>query len=51
MTAVTRGFNPIDGKWKGSIEKSVGKKRQTNPEAETVRRIQEITKQKPKKRS
>lgn len=48
---MTRGFSPIDGKWKESIEKSVGKKRQTNPEAETIRRIQEIDKQKPKKRS
>lgn len=48
---MTKGFSPIDGKWKESIEKSVGQKRRTNPEAETVRRIQELTKQKPKKRS
>jgi hypothetical protein len=47
---MTKGFSPIDGKWKESIEKSVGQKRRTNPEAETVRRIQELTKQKPKKR-
>jgi hypothetical protein len=48
---MTRGFSPIDGKWKESIEKSVGQKRRINPKAETVRRIQEITKQKPGKRS
>jgi len=49
---MTKGFSPIDGKWKEkSIEKSVGQKRRTNLEAETVRRIQELTKQKPKKRS
>jgi len=47
---MTQGFSPIDGKWKEkSIEKSVGQKRKTNPEAETVRRIQELTKQRPKK--
>ena len=49
---MTQEFSPIDGKWKEkSIEKSVGQKRRTNPEAETVRRIQELTKHKPKKRS
>lgn len=47
---MTRGFSPLDGKWKESIEKSVGRKRRTNPEAETVLRIQELSKQKPKKR-
>ena len=47
---MTKGFSPIDGKWKESIEKSVGQKRRTNPEAETVRRIQELTKEKPKER-
>ena len=47
---MTRGFSPLDGKWKESIEKSVGQKRRTNPEAETVRIIQEINKQKLKKR-
>jgi len=46
---MTRGFSPLDGKWKESIEKSVGKKRETDPQAETVRRIQELTKQKPRK--
>ncbi len=48
---MTRGFSPIGGKWKESIEKSAGQKRETNPEAETVRRIQKINKQKPKKRA
>lgn len=49
---MTKGFSPIDGKWKEkSIEKSVGQKRKDNQDAETVRRIQELNKQKPKKRS
>jgi hypothetical protein len=48
---MTKGFSPIDLKWKESIEKSVGQKRKTDPQAETVRRIQELIKQKPKKRS
>ncbi len=48
---MTKGISPLDGKWKESIEKSAGKKRKSNPEAETIRRIQELTKQKPKKRS
>lgn len=48
---MTKGFSPLDLKWKESIEKSAGEKRKTNPEAEMVRRIQELTKQKPKKRS
>jgi len=47
---MTRGFSPLDGKWKESIEKSAGQKRRSNLEAETVRRIQELAKQKPKKR-
>lgn len=45
---MTKGFSPLDLKWKDSIEKSVGQKRKTNLEAETIRRIQE--QQKPKKR-
>jgi hypothetical protein len=45
---MTKGFSPLDLKWKESIEKSVGQKRKTNLEAETIRRIQE--QQKPKKR-
>jgi hypothetical protein len=45
---MTKGFSPLDLKWKDSIEKSVGQKRKTNLEAATIRRIQE--QQKPKKR-
>jgi hypothetical protein len=43
---MTRGFNPRTGKWKESIEKSAGKRRKTDPESETMRRVQEMLKTK-----
>ncbi len=46
---MTRGFNPRTGKWKDSIEKSAGKRRRTDPESETMRRVQKMLK--PKKGS
>jgi hypothetical protein len=43
---MTRGFSPLPPQaWKESIEISVGMQRSANPEAETVRRIQELNKQ------
>ena len=50
---MTKGFSPWNGKmvWKESIERSVGQKRGTDLEAETIRRIEELDKQEPKKES
>ncbi|MFC1998772.1 hypothetical protein ACFLVR_03910 [Chloroflexota bacterium] len=45
---MTEGFNPRTGKWQKSIEKSAGQRRKSDPESETMRRIQEMLK--PKKR-
>lgn len=46
---MTRGFNPITGRWNESIEKSVGKGRRDDLQRETVRRIQEMNKRQGKK--
>lgn len=46
---MTKGFNPRTGEWKESIQKSAGKRRKTDLESETMRRVQEMLK--PKKRS
>lgn len=50
---MTRGFSPLHGKmvWKEWIEGSVGQKRSNDLEAETIRRIEELSKQEPKKES
>ena len=39
---MTRGFNPRTGEWKESIQISAGKRRKTDLESETMRRIQEM---------
>ena len=43
---MTQGFNPRTGKWQVSIEKSAGQRRGSDPESETMRRIQEMLKPK-----
>lgn len=43
---MTKGFNPRTGEWKESIEKSAGKRRKTDPESETMRKVQEMLKSK-----
>jgi len=42
---MTKGFNPRTGKWQESIEKSAGQRRKRDPESETMRKVQEMLKQ------
>jgi len=46
---MTKGFNPVTGKWNENIEISLGKRAETNPEAKTTRIIQKAVK--PKRQS
>ena len=48
---MTKGFSPLHAAmvWKESIERSVGQRRGSDLEAETIRRIEELNRQEPKK--